>query len=179
MNEAPRCWKNYREASGECRNCTYSEACRLCSATEARMQRPLGGQEFDSAAGWVEELADCDHIPGMEAASGREPILPELAELLRYLLHLDDYTLGVLAELIAPSATTARAATVAELARIHGISRQGMHRKMLAIAEESPELAGLLQLTVLKLRKSRREFTTPRRRTRGTRTMTAEHCCKC
>lgn len=105
--------------------------------------------------------------------------MPELAELLRYLLHLDDYTLGVLAELIAPSATTARAATVAELARIHGISRQGMHRKMLAIAKESPELAGLLQLTVLKLRKSRREFTTPRRRTRGNRSAAAGHCCKC
>lgn len=178
MNEAPCCWKNYREISGECLNCTYAEACRLCAATEARMRQPLGGQEFDSAAGWVEELADCDHIPGMETTSGRETVLPELAELLRYLLHLDDYTLGVLAELIAPSATGSRAATVAELARIHGISRQGMHRKMLAIAEESPELAGLLRLTVLKLRKSRREFTTPRRRTRGKRAATAGHCCK-
>lgn len=118
------------------------------------MRRPLGGQEFDSVANWVEELADCDHIPGVEPVPAREPVLPELAELLRYLLHLDDYTLGVLAELIAPSATTARAATVAEL-------------------------AGLLQLTVLKLRKSRREFTTPRRRTRGNRSAAAGHCCKC
>ena len=179
MNEAPHCWKNYREISGECRSCTYAEAYRLCAATEARMRRPLGGQEFDSVANWAEELADCDHIPGVEPVPAREPVLPELAELLRYLLHLDDYTLGVLAELIAPSATTARAATVAELARIHGISRQGMHRKMLAIAKESPELAGLLQLTVLKLRKSRREFTTPRRRTRGNRSAAAGHCCKC
>ncbi|WP_337747108.1 hypothetical protein [Victivallis vadensis] len=154
MNEAPHCWKNYREISGECRSCTYAEACRLCAATEARMRRPLGGQEFDSVANWVEELADCDHIPGVEPVPAREPVLPELAELLRYLLHLDDYTLGVLAELIAPSATTARAATVAEL-------------------------AGLLQLTVLKLRKSRREFTTPRRRTRGNRSAAAGHCCKC
>lgn len=179
MNEAPHCWKNYREISGECRNCAYAEACRLCAATEARMRRPLGGQEFDGAANWAEELADCDHIPGMETVSAREPVPPELAEMLRYLLHLDDYTLGVLAELIAPSATAERAATVAELARIHGISRQGMHRKMLAIAKESPELAGLLQLTVLKLRRSRREFTTPRRRNRGSRTVAAERGCKC
>ena len=37
----------------------------------------------------------------------------------------------------------------------------------------------MLQLTVLKLRKSRREFTTPRRRTRGNRSAAAGHCCKC
>ena len=30
-----------------------------------------------------------------------------------------------------------------------------------------------------KLRKSRREFTTPRRRTRGNRSAAAGHCCKC
>ena len=31
MNEAPHCWKNYREISGECRSCTYAEACRSCN----------------------------------------------------------------------------------------------------------------------------------------------------
>ena len=72
MNEAPHCWKNYREISGECRSCTYAEACRLCAATEARMRRPLGGQEFDSVANWAEELADCDHIPGVEPVPARE-----------------------------------------------------------------------------------------------------------
>ena len=108
------------------------------------------------------------HIPGDEPEEEEKPTSAtqtsaDLAGFLNFILHLDDYTLGILAEIIAPS-REAKRYSVAEIARIHGISRQGMHRKMLDIARKSPELATLLAMTVKKIRRARREFTTPRRK---------------
>ena len=162
MNDAPPCWGKYRS---HC-ECEFAAACRLCTETESRMDRALGGQEFDRVAAWAPDLADYRHIPGEEPEEGpeeftAEPGAADFAGFLNFLLHLDNYTLGILAEIIAPS-TERRRFTVAELARVHGISRQGMHRKLLDTARKSPELSSLLAMTVRKIQKSRQEFTRPR-----------------
>lgn len=169
MNDAPECWGKYRAGAASCRECDYPESCRYCAETESRMNRPLGGQDFDSVAEWAPDLADDRHIPGNEPEDFPENAVPhsagDFAGFLNFLLHLDNYTLGILAEIIAPSSDRKRF-TVAELARIHGISRQGMHRKLLDTARKSPELAGLLAMTVRKIRRARQEFTAPRNRRR-------------
>lgn len=165
MHAAPECWGKYDKCS---QPCEYAEACRLCTETEPAMNRPIYGQDYDSVAGWAPDLADYSHIPGDAPEEEEEPTSAtqtsaDLAGFLNFILHLDDYTLGILAEIIAPS-REAKRYSVAEIARIHGISRQGMHRKMLDVARKSPELAALLAMTVKKIRRARREFTAPRRK---------------
>ena len=161
MEQAPECWGKFDQCG---RLCEFAAACCLCTETESRMDRALGGQEFDSVAEWAPDLADDRHIPGNEPEDFPENAVPhsagDFAGFLNFLLHLDNYTLGILAEIIAPSSDRKRF-TVAELARIHGISRQGMHRKLLDTARKSPELASLLAMTVRKIRRARQEFTTP------------------
>ena len=58
MNDAPECWGKYRAGDASCRECDYPESCRYCAETESRMNRPLGGQDFDSVAEWAPDLAD-------------------------------------------------------------------------------------------------------------------------
>lgn len=184
MNDAPSCWGKYQTGSACCVTCEYAAACRYCTETEPAMNRPVGGQDYDSVSEWAPDLADYDHTPGSEpeepeAATAAGYALPcpsggrveELAAFLNFILHLDDYTLGILAELIAPTRSGIGRYSVAELARLHGISRQGMHRKVLDVARKSPELAGLLAMSVKKIQKARRDFTAPRRRSRDERQM--------
>lgn len=179
MNDAPDCWGKF---NADC-VCEYSEACRLFTETEPSMNRPMYGQDYDEVGEWAPDLADYDHTPGSEpeepeaattapewqgAAAEYARQCPsggrteELAAFLNFILHLDNYTLGILAELIAPS-QEAKRYTVADLARLHGISRQGMHRKVLDVARKSPELRSLLRMSVKKIQKARQEFTAPRR----------------
>ena len=182
MNDAPSCWGKYKAESACCVACEYAAACRYCTETEPAMNRPVGGQDYDSVSEWAPDLADYDHTPGCEpeepeaaTAAGYALQCPsggraeELAAFLNFILHLDDYTLGILAELIAPTRSGIGRYSVAELARLHGISRQGMHRKVLDVARKSPELAGLLAMSVKKIQKARRDFTAPRRPSRDQR----------
>lgn len=170
MNDAPSCWGKYKAESACCVSCEYAAACRYCTETEPAMNRPVGGQDYDSVSEWAPDLADYDHTPGCEPEEPEAATAaPDLAGFLNFILHLDDYTLGILAELIAPTRSGIGRYSVAELARLHGISRQGMHRKVLDVARKSPELAGLLAMSVKKIQKARRDFTAPRRRSRDER----------
>ena len=49
MEQAPECWGKFDQCG---RLCEFAAACRLCTETESRMDRALGGQEFDSVAEW-------------------------------------------------------------------------------------------------------------------------------
>ncbi len=168
MNDAPECWGQFDDGLERCRACPYRDACRLYRDTEPAMDRPLGHSDFDAASGWALDLADVDHIPGDEPDDEPSPRLEcDFGEFLMFLLHLDDYTLGVIAEIIAPRQNPEKRYSVADLARAHGISRQGMHRKTLDIARKSPELSSLLRLTLKKIRSARQTFATPPRRRRS------------
>ncbi len=167
MRDAPECWGKFAEGA-DCPDCLYAAACRLFTETEPAMNAAVGGQDYDSVEDWAEDLADHSHTPGMEPEHAEDDAPAgslDLAGFLMFLLRLDDYTLGILAEIIAPS-QTGRRCSVADLARIHGISRQGMHRKVLDVARKSPELCSLLRMTVKKIQKARREFSAPRRQRR-------------
>lgn len=156
MNDAPVCWGKFHIGC----ICEYSAACQYYTESENMEIRPLGGQDYNSVEDWAPDLADYNHIPGNSEEEQEGEIAYDLAGFLNYILHLDDYTLGILAEIIAPTQHGKRY-TVADLARIHGISRQGMHRKMVDIARKSPELSSLLAITLRKIRYARQKFTSP------------------
>lgn len=148
-----------------CPSCEFADSCRLIVRTDPDMEKPAvpGAQDFDEVSEWAPDLADCSHIPGEEEEEVTTQIGHQaLASLLTYLLHLDDYTLGILAEIIGPDRDGRL--TAAKLARTRGCSRQRMHLKLIEIARNYPELRPLLKLTLLKLRKSRSTFSASRRR---------------
>ena len=162
-NDCPKCF-----GSALCPECEFADSCRLIVRTEPDMDKPTDAQSYESVEEWAPDLADYTHIPGDSAEDETGDAAPELsrqnlAALLAYLLHLDNYTLGILAEIIAPQRGGERQ-TAAHLARVRGCSRQRMHLKLIEIAERYPELRQLLMLALLKLRKSREDFAVVRRR---------------
>lgn len=55
IEQAPECWGKFDQCG---RLCEFAAACRLCTETESRMDRALGGQEFDSVAEWAPDPPD-------------------------------------------------------------------------------------------------------------------------
>ena len=55
MEQAPECWGKFDQCG---RKCEFAAACRLCTETESRIDRPVGGQDFDSVTEWAPDLAD-------------------------------------------------------------------------------------------------------------------------
>ena len=170
MNDAPRCFAATPMETPECGECEFQAACRYCRATEPAMESRSGMVSFEEVEAWMVEAADFDHIPGCEAedsapkhsrrsSAALSPLPSELnglGEMLRFMLSLDDYTLGILAEVIVPDDSRPGAGrTIADLARLHRCSRQAMHRKALASVRRHPELAGLFQLTLRKIGRGR------------------------
>lgn len=156
-----KCFGGYQNGVENCRNCEYLVACQLYTATEGRMEQPLGGQDFSEVSDFDERMMVSDY-PGMSHEQNgwnkMNTSTAELSNLLNFLFHLDDYSLGIVAEIVAPTEISSKKVTVADMARVHGISRQGMHRKILDLVGRNPELASLFKCVVLKIQKSRNSF---------------------
>jgi hypothetical protein len=145
-------------ATEKCRACEFTLSCQLFTATEGRMNRSLGGQNIDEVGDWAPDLADSSHIPGEEPEQmpDVEPAqVAGLDETLRFIFNLDYYTLGIVSEILAPQHLKTKRLTVAELARLKGVTRQRMHYKLLEVATKSPELKTLLACVLMKIRKGR------------------------
>ncbi|MBE6363418.1 MAG: hypothetical protein E7054_07155 [Lentisphaerae bacterium] len=72
-----------------------------------------------------------------------------LARFFGYLIDLDDYTLGILFQVMRPDVKDRQ--TVSNLAVKHNCSRQAMHRKILDIIADRPELSILFRNILYKL----------------------------
>ena len=140
----------------DCRDCDLHDSCRCISDTEGTIDNGLKLVSFEALEGWAEPVAETA-TDDDESEAPASPELAALSEFCRYILHLDDYTLGILAEIIAPR-TAKRDVCVAELARVHRCSRQAMHRKMLSSVRKHPEIAGVFQVALRKIGRCRHAF---------------------
>lgn len=78
----------------------------------------------------------------------------QLAQLFRFINEMDDYSLAIICEIANPGELRpGQVLTVAELARRHGISRQGMHRKVKDLWCMYPELQSILACSFMMARK--------------------------
>ena len=148
---------------GDCRECDFFGSCSCFTGTEDKMEQHSGMVSFEALDGWSELAAD-PVLPESELGPEEpEPLsslpleLGGLAEFCRYIFSLDEYTIGILAEVIMPESGTG-GRTVAELARLHRCSRQAMHRKMLSSVRRHPELAELFRLALRKIGRGRAYF---------------------
>jgi predicted DNA-binding protein YlxM (UPF0122 family) len=128
-------------------------------------------QSYEEIEKFALDIADTSNIPGdneeletesylndsnIEANKIEELIAKKFADFLTFLLNLNDYGLGIIREIIAP--TTGHKLNIAEIARIRNVSRQAMHRKIIDMAKAQPELRELLKCVLMKLRKNKEFF---------------------
>ena len=164
----PTCYGKNPGSRIRCRECEFLESCNYYARSRAKVESRLNMISFEHIQNWSEIAADHQHIPGCDPDeydpdTPPPPPVPEteihdMAEFLRFILELDDYTLGILSQIIVPDADNIRRCSIAELARIHHCTRQAMHRKILRTARHNPELGKLLQMTFRKISRSRGQF---------------------
>ena len=154
QNDAMRifCYGNYKGGS-DCHDCVYSESCQWYSLNPDTTQSRRGGTcslEASKTAG------DCSATAFADAQQqGLPPVkltLRDLATFARYLLLLDDLTLGILQDIFAGKIT------VAEVAEDAGLSRQAVHRKMISDIARRPEISILYMALMPKLKAARRRL---------------------
>lgn len=137
----PECYGKYGECMFE--QCEYADSCRLYSEPDAAA-KPMGGISWDDAQ-WDERLAD---DAGGPSKIGGKDGYGELADVLNFLLRIDDYTLEVLSTVMQENPSSAW-----ELARTLGVSRQAIHRKLCDAVARNPELRSLLGTYLSKCRR--------------------------
>ncbi len=162
-HDAAGCYGRPGSRGTFCVNCQYRQSCSFFAATAKSVESRSKLASYEEMQNWMTETADFDHIPGESKDTGANSgFISMLGQFFRYLISLDDYTVGIICEVIN-SGNKRTPCTVAELGRLHGCSRQAMHRKILDIIAGKPELSSLLQGTMYKLSRGRQRFIRNRR----------------
>jgi len=157
MEDTLNCFGHFSVSEKKCSRCSYQASCRYYGATESVVSRRLKLASYERVEEWLGDAADYDHIPGEEKENTPPRLTEMLGRFFRYLLDLDDYTVGVITEVVAPS-DPKRECSVAALGKVHGCSRQAMHRKILYIIGKHPELSLLFREMMYKLGSARQRF---------------------
>ncbi|MBE6390331.1 MAG: hypothetical protein E7043_09210 [Lentisphaerae bacterium] len=155
--DCPKCYGKYPNGETPCAKCEFFDSCRYWQATAKSINSRTHVVSFEAAADIIPDTPDYEHIPGMEELNVQDMIIDRIGKFFRYLLELDDYTLGIVTQMVSP-VDGQRAQTVRQFSQMHNCSRQAMHRKMLRIISKHPELSGLFQLLMPKLSSGRRMF---------------------
>lgn len=159
-----RCFGKYTAGHEVCLVCEYKDSCQYITLNDKK-EKPSYHVSYETVSN-CESLTDYDHTPGddldEEITAEDERQAENLVSSLAYILRMDDYALGILQEIVAPSDGVERKRrTIADIARIHGTSRQAVHQKSLRVIQRNPELANTFKLALLKIRKVKREFNQP------------------
>lgn len=151
MNELLSCYGHY-VSDPRCKQCVWGESCEWYTNAE----------NPDSTPHYLSSLEAGNFAAEYDAAvyeAHREVGLPDsaislrdLASFAQYLLLLDDLTLGIIQDVLAGSVR------LEAVARSAGVSRQAVHRKVLHIICNHPELSSLFMALMPKLSKARTRF---------------------
>lgn len=156
--ENKTCYGNYGN-NRKCTRCIYRLSCHLYSSTESTVESRLGLVSLDSTVDeWL--ATDCSNIPGTEEPeiNQHNEMISALARMFRWIISLDSYTLGLVAEIVVPGKIDASGVSIARLAALRGCSRQAIHGKMLTAVMEHPELASLFQTVLRRVGSLRSKF---------------------
>ena len=150
-NDLKSCYGNFA-SQAKCRKCLYKSSCEFYTRTTPGINGRLGMVSFDNTVG--EWYVDPDiHIPGTEELSPRlrDEMITSLGQMLKWLMSLDGYTLGLVAEMISPTQTDPGGVSIAYLAKLRGCSRQSIHEKMVDSVLKFPELSTLFQTALRRM----------------------------
>ncbi|MBE6380059.1 MAG: hypothetical protein E7047_03935 [Lentisphaerae bacterium] len=149
----PNC---YGEFSNQeiCNTCEFRISCEFYTKTK-NVDARTHIISFEAAQG-IAELAVCDQFFDEKSTNEEENIFCLLSRFFSYILDLDEYTLGVLLEVMRPR--DANSHSVASLAGVRNCSRQAMHRKILDIISSRPELIIVFSEVLKKMSAARINF---------------------
>lgn len=138
----------YGHWTTDCPNtCGYYDSCRYITGAPDpdSSRRTRNAVSFEKIGAKV-AIPDPTTDPEAPAPQTVDKTLTSLADILNYLVHLDDNTVATICELIRnPSLRQA------ELARKRGVSRQRINTSLLYICRAHPELAQLFCLCVKRI----------------------------
>lgn len=164
QESCPQCYGKKHSFSAKCQECVFSASCSYYLLSEPHMESRLNMISYEYIQEWSQLAADVSGIPGEEpdeeilCGGVSECEVKGIAQFLRFMLDLDDYTLAILSEIITSPYSDGRCYPISELAKLHKCTRQAMHRKILRSVRRTPELSAMLQLTFSKIRRSRCRF---------------------
>lgn len=138
------CYGQYG-TSNLCTECLWQESCQYFTNTQKEL--PAIKAVSLSALKKAPLLATEDE-------ESIELTISDLATFLNWLLRCDEYTLGIIQEIV----TASEPMTVSQLAARSGVSRSAMHRKILHIISNDKRLAPLFITLMPKLSKARKRF---------------------
>ena len=152
------CYGTYSASCENCLKCIYSRSCELYTRTAPGMSSRMRLISFDNSVYQWFPAPETD-TPGYEdPAEPRSEMISALAQMLKWIMSLDSYTLGIVAEMIAPSNAAQGDTKVSYLAEIRGCSRQAIHEKMLLSVKKFPELASLFQTALRRVGNMKSKF---------------------
>lgn len=126
----------------ECYLCDYIHACYYAAFSPNPESSRSGLVSYDKCSHLSEAAVQPDQYnepDQYETDDEPQYTRKDLAELLAFLLRVDEYTLQ-----LAINALTGRTSTAAELAQAQGVSRQAIHQKLMRAVKCYPEIKELL-----------------------------------
>lgn len=156
-NPMKECYGTYTRRRS-CVNCIYKSSCMLYSRTLNKVDRGSGLVSFDNTVDqWYP--APESTIPGYEEPEDKHSeTVRAVAQMLKWIMSLDSYTLGIVAEIIAPTRPAPGGVSIAHLAKLRNCSRQAMHEKMLYAVARFPELGALFQTALRRVGNLKSKF---------------------
>ena len=146
------CFGKFQDVAEKCKKCNFASGCSCYTSTAPGIDRGFNFSSLDCLSDSCEVLIDPAPSPdeNMDALPEERMFSSgELASFLRYLMELDNYTLEILREIIAPQ--SGKKCSIKDLCQLHNISRQSMHRKIFRVISKHPELRTLLRSTLDRL----------------------------
>lgn len=126
-----------------CESCQYSESCRVCAdMPDGRVESRLPRTVSVEAAGDRAEFAREAKFEGRDIHDSRRRDFgwEDMRRVMQWLLSMDDFTLDILSRLAGGGIDSA-----SDLARAMGVRRQAVHRKLVDMCAEHPELCDMLR----------------------------------
>ncbi len=150
MDNCPSCYGKPKE-DATCQGCEWLASCRVYASLPPADPKPLSRHVSYEAMAGADGMAAGDGRKGgiCDGDDGRKVFsVDDLAVLVNLLLSLDDYELEILMRVVH-----GRYASLSELARVFGISKQAMHRKLADACYRHPELASMLGVHLRRCRR--------------------------
>lgn len=143
-SECPECFGKIQELD-RCAACQYMESCRYLSghtdgAVNARMPRTVSVEAAGDRVEFVRDFDDSGDSRDSRGGRRRGFGWEDMRRVMQWLLSMDDFTLDILSRLAGGGIDSA-----SDLARAMGVRRQAVHRKLVDMCAEHPELCDMLR----------------------------------
>lgn len=144
------CYGHYGSTENKnCGECEFAESCRYYTTAPTDLARS-GDVSLDSGSYNRDSHEDVQKL--QTGLSKTTLAMQDIADFVRFLAELDDFTLGIVTEVVKG------ARSIAELAEVAGLSRWYVHKKVLTAISRVPELAELFVPLMPRLSAARRRF---------------------